>query len=320
MNRTDRLLAIVLELQRHGIQRAEDLAATFETSKRTIYRDLDALAESGVPLISTPGQGYSLVEGYFLPPLSFSSDEATMLLLGADTMAQNFDAQYRRAAQSAAAKIEGVLSEQRRSDVRAMQASMRVVTTFAGSEPEVLERLQMLRRAVVDCCRVRFRYYARFAGEGHATGAAAFREVDPYTLTFVERAWYLGAHDHKHHGFRRFRLDRMEALSVLSQTFARPDAEAIIKDQTRERDHELKLKVQVLYDRAIARWVREARFWFARDYDDTPDGLLVTYAIRHEDELIAHLLQWGTQFQVRSPDSLRQRIQQISLAMAEHHR
>src|SRR5262249_31219100 len=100
MNRTDRLLAIVLELQRKGARRAEDLAATFETSKRTIYRDVQALCESGVPVVAQPGVGYSLVEGYFLPPVSFSLDEATMLLLGADSAAQNFDAQYRAAARS----------------------------------------------------------------------------------------------------------------------------------------------------------------------------------------------------------------------------
>src|SRR2546430_4197634 len=90
MNRTDRLLAIVLELQGKGRQRAEDLAATFETSKRTIYRDIQALGEAGVPLISVPGRGYSLMKGYFLPPLSFTTDEATMLLLGSDFTAQNF--------------------------------------------------------------------------------------------------------------------------------------------------------------------------------------------------------------------------------------
>src|SRR6266545_780388 len=84
MNRTDRLLAIVLELQRKGARRAEDLAATFETSKRTIYRDIQALCESGVPVVAQPGVGYSLVEGYFLPPVSFSVDEATMLLRGAE--------------------------------------------------------------------------------------------------------------------------------------------------------------------------------------------------------------------------------------------
>ena len=93
MNRTDRLLAIVLELQGKGHQRAEDLAETFETSKRTIYRDMLALGEAGVPIVSIPGRGYSLMQGYFLPPLSFTTDEATMLLLGSDLMAHNFDAQ-----------------------------------------------------------------------------------------------------------------------------------------------------------------------------------------------------------------------------------
>src|SRR5215471_12100981 len=105
MNRTDRLLAIVLALQARGRQRAEDLAGLFETSRRTIYRDIQALSEAGVPLVAVPGQGYSLMEGYFLPPLSFTADEATMLLLGSDVMAQRFDASYRRAAQSAARKI-----------------------------------------------------------------------------------------------------------------------------------------------------------------------------------------------------------------------
>ena len=110
MNKTDRMLAIVLELQGKGKQRAEDLAATFETSKRTIYRDIQALGQAGVPLVSTPGQGYALMKGYFLPPLSFTTEEAIMLLLGSDYMAQNFDAQYRAAAESAGRKIESVLS------------------------------------------------------------------------------------------------------------------------------------------------------------------------------------------------------------------
>src|SRR5262245_17319933 len=113
MNRTDRLLAIVLELQAHGSRsvRAEDLAARFEINKRTVYRDVQALSEAGVPIVAIPGQGYWLAEGYFLPPLAFSPDEAVMLLLGADFVAQNFDAQYRAAAESAARKIEAVLPE-----------------------------------------------------------------------------------------------------------------------------------------------------------------------------------------------------------------
>src|SRR4051794_35860132 len=117
MNRIDRMLAILLELQAKKQLRAEDLAATFEISKRTVYRDIMALAESGVPIVSIPGQGYSLVEGYFLPPLTFNTDEAIMLLLGADAAAKHFDAQYRGAAQSARHKIMTVLPEPLRREV-----------------------------------------------------------------------------------------------------------------------------------------------------------------------------------------------------------
>jgi biotin operon repressor len=71
MNRTERLLAIVLELQRkkRGYYRAKDLAKTFEVSQRTIYRDMLALPEAGVPISVAEREGYALVEGYFLPPL-----------------------------------------------------------------------------------------------------------------------------------------------------------------------------------------------------------------------------------------------------------
>jgi len=86
MNRTDRLLAIVLELQRKGQQRAEDLAVTFEVSKRTLYRDMQALSEASVPIIAIQKKGYSLARGYFLPPLRFTTEEALILALGSDFM------------------------------------------------------------------------------------------------------------------------------------------------------------------------------------------------------------------------------------------
>jgi len=125
MNRTDRLLAIVLELQGRGRRRSEDLAATFEVSKRTIYRDVEALCQMGVPVVSVPGRGYSLVEGYFLPPLRFTTDEAILLTLGSDVMAQSFDAEYAQAAESAVRKITGALPEELRDEVQSLQESIR---------------------------------------------------------------------------------------------------------------------------------------------------------------------------------------------------
>jgi len=200
MNRTDRLLAIVLELQRvgKGRRRAEDLAATFETSTRTIYRDMEALSEAGVPIVAVPGRGYALMAGYFLPPLSFRTDEATMLLLGADVMAQQFDAQYRAAAESAAAKIEGVLPESLRAEVRALRERIRF---FAPGDPAEQETLLHLRRALLDRTTVRFRYTARSPSD---RDPPPYREVDPYSLIHVSGEWLIAGYDHLRRDLRTF--------------------------------------------------------------------------------------------------------------------
>ena len=304
MTRTDRLLAIVLELQRHGKLRAEDLAATFEVNKRTIYRDVEALCESGVPVVSVTGQGYSLVEGYFLPPLSFDIDEATMLLLGADIMQQHFDAQYGRAARSAGAKIEGVLKDKLREDVRAIKASLCFITSQT-TNPQVQMRLQLLRGAILECRRVRFRYFARYADE--AKGKHEWREADPYRLSNVAQVWYTSAFDHKHGEVRVFRLDRMEDLTVSDVAFTRPPFDALNALQNKGSDQRT-LVVKALFNKSAARWVKESQSYFAVSEHNTENGLLVTFTIRHEDELLHWLLGWGHNVRVLEPASLRDRL------------
>src|SRR5688572_3485910 len=187
MNRTDRLLAIVLELQRKGSRRAEDLAATFETSKRTIYRDIQALCESGVPVVSHSGVGYSLVEGYFLPPVSLTTDEATMLLLGGDLASQNFDAQYREAAASASRKIEAVLSEKLRGEVEYLRQNIAFVAPQTLTSGELSAFLPQLRRAIIERRIIRFGYHTRYSLDGN--DAKNIREVNPYAMLHYGYAW-----------------------------------------------------------------------------------------------------------------------------------
>ena len=318
MNRTDRLLAIVLELQGKGRQRAEDLAATFETSKRTIYRDVLALGEAGVPIVSIPGQGYSLMKGYFLPPLSFTTDEATMLLLGSDLMAQNFDAQYRVAAQSASRKIEGVLPDKLRDEVHYLQNSI-VFVARSSETPESENRvilLQQLRRAIIQHSSVRFCYQSRFAHEGG--GEQTTREADPYGLVHFPIGWTLVAYCHLRHDMRNFRLDRMDHLEILPRTFQRPSSFVMRHDPERERDARA-MTVRVLFDAGIARWVQEARSYYITSEEDTPDGLLVTLRVRHESEIIHWLLSWGKHARVLEPESLRLRVAEEAEEMLRNY-
>ncbi|MBC8100789.1 MAG: YafY family transcriptional regulator, partial [Armatimonadetes bacterium] len=217
MNRTDRLLAIVLALQAKGERRAEDLAALFETSKRTIYRDIQALCEAGVPVIAMPGRGYMLDEGYFLPPLSFSIDEATLLLLGMDVMAESFDADYRRVAQMAQSKIEGVLPPFTRERAVWLRASLMFVAMDALNSAQI-ERLRQIRRAIFNQQRVRFVYHTRYPDDR----APEQRDADPYALVSVDGVWYLRGYCHLRRGLRIFRLSRISELQILAQTFQRP--------------------------------------------------------------------------------------------------
>ncbi|MHB8600573.1 MAG: helix-turn-helix transcriptional regulator [Ktedonobacteraceae bacterium] len=314
MNRTDRLLAIVLELQGKGKQRAEDLAETFETSKRTIYRDIQALGEAGVPLVSIPGRGYSLMKGYFLPPLSFTTDEATMLLLGSDFMAQNFDAQYRAAAQSASRKIAGVLPEKLRDDVNSLQQSIRFVSAgMVDGTPESY-MLQQLRRAIIEHTTVRFHYHTRYTSDGKS--GENTRDADPYGLAYVRNTWNMMGYCHMRKDIRNFRLDRMEQVKLLPKTFQRPPD---FKMQVRPLNERGAITVKALFDSEVARWVHEARSYYTVAEEDTPEGLLVTLKIRRESEILQWLLSWGRHVHILEPESLRQRLVQEAQGMMENH-
>jgi len=309
MSHTDRLLAIVLELQAHRWRRAEDLARTLETSKRTIYRDLVALGQAGVPVISTPGRGYALVEGYFLPPVSFTADEATILSLGADAMAQSFDAQYRAAAQSAASKITAALPARLRVDVAALRERIRVGPEGASLQPAVAPTLRALRGAVIACQRVRFRYYTRYPHPGERRDARAvppLREADPYALTRLGGAWYLHAYCHLRKDRRNFRLERIEELTLLDQTFARP---AALRLGMRRAVEEPSVTALIQFDAHAARWARESPSFFTTAQEETPDGgLLVTLRLRQEEAITEWLLGWGSHVRVLEPATLRQRL------------
>jgi predicted DNA-binding transcriptional regulator YafY len=311
MNRTDRLLAIVLELQGKGRQRAEDLAATFETSKRTIYRDIQALCEAGVPLMSTPGRGYALMDGYFLPPLSFSSDEATMLLLGSGVIRQHFDAQYRAAAESASRKILGALPEKLRAEVQGLQESIHFVESGIQAKTEAQAKLQQLRRAILQRTRVRFRYHRR--QESDAEPAPEEREADPYALIHVGNAWYLTAYCHLRRGMRVFRLDRMDDLTLLSTTFPRPAGFRAGQRPKEDRP----VVVRALFAAEVARWVREAPSFFTVSMEDTPDGLLVTLQVRHERDVFQWLLSWGRAVRVLEPAALQRHIAEEARAITQ---
>ena len=302
MNRTDRLLAIVLELQGRDRVTAEGLARTFEVSKRTIYRDVAALNESGVPVVSAAGQGYWLMEGYFLPPVSLSPDEAIMLVLGSEVMAQSFDAQYGGAAKTASRKIEAVLTPEVQAQVSYLKENIRFITLNTEASSGVSDILQQVRRATVEQKSLYLHYFKRAEGDG---GELTERKVDPHGLLHFGGVWMLSAYCHLRQAMRMFRLERVRQVTVLPDTFTRQPGFSVHNLRAPEA---YKVTVELLFDAEIAQWVRERPFFYKGIYEDTPEGLRVTLHAQHIEEVVGWVLSWGSRVRVLSPESLRERL------------
>jgi len=315
MNKTERMLAIILELQNKGTQRAEDLAATFETSVRTIYRDIQALSESGVPVAGLPGQGYTLMEGYFLPPISFTAEEAVALLLGADFIAQHFDDQYQNCAVASRRKIEGILPSQVREEAERMRSGMRLLNT--KKQPVFAQErvtLASLRSAILEERRVAFHYEK--GGVGSITERQSVREVDPYGLVFIDGSWVLIGHCHLRKEIRHFRLKRMSSVALLNQSAKKPtDFHLHSYAPVDERQ----LLVRVWADSEIANELRTSPNFYMDELVEQADGLLITLRVRQPEEVLQWLLGWGAHMKVLEPEELRQRIRQELVKTLNHY-
>ncbi|MGW9528155.1 helix-turn-helix transcriptional regulator [Paenibacillus terrae] len=303
MNKTDRLLAILLELQRKDILRAEDLAGIFETSVRTIYRDIQALSESGVPIVGAPGIGYSLMEGYFLPPVSFTVEEAVALLIGTDFVEQKFDTEYGTKAQASRRKIEAILPESIRREVSRVRTTIRL---FAGGK-EVDRRektyLETLRLAILEKRKVRFGYSKRMPeADGNRQSV---RVVAPYGLVLLHGSWVLLGQCDLRQQLRHFRLSRMDELIVLEDGFQFP---ADFKLQDYKQADDRHISVRILARPEIADKVKEANNFYMEAVEEHTDGLHVLFRVRQPEELLQWILGWGADMVVLEPESLRDRV------------
>ncbi|CAM3304328.1 YafY family transcriptional regulator [Brevibacillus invocatus] len=315
MNKTDRMLAIVLELQRKELLRAEDLAAIFETSVRTIYRDIQALSESGVPIIGATGIGYSLVDGYFLPPVNFTAEEAVTLLIGTDWIEQHFDAGYGAKAQSSQKKIEAILPQSAREEVERIRSTMKLVTAngYQISDDE-LRFMELIRSALIEKRKVSFHYVKSLPeadGNRHS-----FRVVAPYGLVLVQGTWTLLAHCDLRNELRHFRLSRMKELTLLQEEYRLPD-DFHLKQYKPPDDRNI--QVRILADTSIRDKMMESRNFFMEKIEEHPDGLLVSLRVRHPEDLLKWVLGWGGDVVVLEPDSLRKFVREEAQKMLERY-
>lgn len=319
MNRTDRLVAMVMHLQGRRLVRAEDMARHFEVSVRTIYRDIAALGEAGVPITGEAGVGYSLVRSYHLPPVMLTADEAAALFVGAEMVRHFTDASMSEPMTAALDKLRAVLPPDRKEHVERLARQTVVMGRTGGGgaanagEPETQPWLLAVQRGVAARRVLRLRY------RGAARAEETVREVEPLGVAFYAAAWYLVAWCRLRNEVRHFRVDRIQNLETLAEAFpARTEFSLArhLEEQMRKTDT---VSARVWFsDGAVARAKKESYATLVEEKrrEGGAEYSLYTYSL---EWLARWVLSFGAEAEALEPVELREKVRAAAEAVAERY-
>lgn len=308
MNRVDRLVALILYLQSQPLATADEMAIHFGRSLRTIYRDLAALGEAGVPVVAQAGIGYALARGYHLPPVSFTPEEASALVTGGLLVERSAGDATSRQMRSALMKVRAVLPKELLVQIQRLSKAM-LYTAAPRPRPEAAD-LMLLQQALSKQQVLRMTY------QGWAAEVASERTVEPLGLLHYLERWHLIAWCRDRQAVRDFRTDRMSRVRPLKEHFE-PRNFSI-----QEYLHSMPrpdLRAEVCFapkvvDRAYREW------WLGISAVRASEaGPVLALAAVDWDSLVGWLLSFGTDVQVLKPASLRQSLAAAAKAAAAHH-
>ena len=217
MNRIDRLMGIITHLQAKKHLTLAQIAMQFDISERTVFRDLKAIGEIGVPVSFEADKGYSVGNGYFLPPISLTVEEANALSLVEPLVIRFSDKSIYQHYNTALMKIKMVLGRSQRETMDISQASAAhfIPDHYTHLMPST-DYLTPLQNAIINRNIVRIEYLNR--DDYHTE-----REVEPIGLTFYSLNWHLIAWCHEKNQYRDFRTSRIQNMKVTLQQFRKKD-------------------------------------------------------------------------------------------------
>ena len=218
MRRADRLFRIVQLLRAGRLSTARSFAQKLEVSERTIYRDIQELQLSGMPIEGEAGVGYTLRRDFDIPPLMFDRQEIAALVLGARMVKAWGGTEMAEAANNALRKIEAVLPPDLRDRIDQVQL---YAPGFRVSK-ELRHRLDSLHHAAIDRSVLDVEYTSE-------AGDLTRRRIRPLALVFWGGAWTLVGWCELRRDFRSFRVDRMQFISILDEIFT-PQAGQTLAD------------------------------------------------------------------------------------------
>ena len=315
MNRTDRLVAMVTYLQGRRVVRAEELAGHFSISLRTVYRDIAALGEGGVPIVGEAGVGYTLVKGYHLPPVMLTAEEASALFTGGELAKKLTDGSLDAAVDGALEKLRAVLPPDRRDHLEHLARGTIIsrIPRCGESTREGPPCLALVQQAVARRRVLAMAYRSRDRGE------ETLREVEPLGVVFYGGQWYLIAWCRLRDDLRHFRVDRIQTAQLRAEGIKPRDGFSLsrhIEEYAKKGDT---FPATVWISKAAQeRATRESFATLAarRQRDGGTEFSMLTWSY---DWLARWILSFGGQAVAVEPADLRERVAELATAVAQAH-
>jgi len=304
--RFDRIVAILIQLQSKKIVKAQDLADRFQVSLRTIYRDIRTLEASGVPILSEAGSGYSIMEGYRLPPVMFTREEASSFVAAEKLMQQLADRNLGSSFRSAMYKVKSVLRSKEKDWISMLETQIAVHPAQSMFNENVPDALELIMSSIAEQKQLSLYYHAFGAEE------PTERMIEPVGLFHENNFWYVLGYCHLRGDYRQFRADRIQGIRRSDLPFTRKHGPM---EQYRctapEEDTTL---VRIRIDKQVARYLRSGRKYYGF-LSEEPCGNQVEMRFRvpeSSDAFPRWYLMFGDRAEILEPESMKERVRALA--------
>jgi len=313
MYKFDRVFSTLVLLQTKRRTTAATIADRFGVSMRTVYRDINTLKNAGIPITGDPGIGYSIMEGYHLPPLMFSEEEAGALLTAEKFIGNVTDEATQYLYTSALVKIKAIL---RSSEKRSLETLDEAIAITEGQDWKSKSYLQIALKGLASRRLLQIQYEK-------ADGTCSERILEPIGCHHHYNNWYLIAYCRLKKDYRTFKLNRIIKLNVLDQLFS--DKHISLREYIDRQDKAWKeqhpfFAAEIAFDQDVVQHAERRKFYFGF-VEQSPNGDNVHMKFLTPSlEIIARwLLQFGNQATVIEPLALRERIRDLAGQLYRHY-
>lgn len=298
MNSAERRLKLILLLQRPGRKKTvQELANIFGVSRRTIFRDFNALSEINVPIKYDRYTGYGLVEGYKMPPLMFNSKELATIMVGLNFVKSQVDQQMVQDATGVELKIKNVLPNELKTLMTSLEEHT-IVDPYLrfNSNQKKGGDWYLISAAIADKKRMQFTYTTK-------AGSRTMRKIDPYLLVYFQDHWNVVGWSHRRGDIRSFILDRIVSPVILEENWLPKPKMSV--DSLIFRYNELKQIVVLDVEKPEIERIRAILpAKIIRLEQKKPKKIRLTFEFDNMPFLNHWLLQFGTTVKIIKPEIL----------------